>query len=587
MNAIAVQNLGKKFKLFTSPGGRFLEYMSIGKVKRHEDFWALKDISFTIPSGTTLGILGQNGSGKSTLLSILAGVLYPSEGSFKINGKVSAILELGSGFHMEFSGRDNVYMYGSIMGLTKPEIDSRFDEIVQFSELGDFIDQPLRTYSSGMIVRLAFSVAVNVDADILIVDEALAVGDAIFQHRCFRKIREMQAEGKTILYVGHDTEAVRNLCTEALLFDGGRIIERGDPNYVVNKYYALIAERERAYKEGNLIEHGEIPNKGFETTYNFVQSLKTAIIVCPPTIPIHEQTIEVNSTQRKVIFAHAPSSITYSVTIEQGSSLSFAIGIMPGAWEKIPQGVKFDIDVICDGNAVNIFSRVLQPKRNIGDRGWHNFIITLEQFSGKLVSIIFSTSGSGDDLSYGWSAWGWGKIIREINKPQVTNAVQQLKNEKNEENSFFRTNIRYGNKKAEIIRSDLLNCNNVPTQQFMSGETAVIEIVLRLNQEIHNCITVGCNLKNKYMTIYGINTRWEGCDITPPQCGEEVVVNISIPLNLNHGLYSLTIAAAILHAGDELEYLDWQEDCIYFRVVQPHKMDGVVDLKGSIKVLDL
>ena len=127
---------------------------------------------------------------------------------------------------------------------------NRFDEIVRFSELGDFIDQPLRTYSSGMIVRLAFSVAVNVDADILIVDEALAVGDAIFQHRCFRKIREMQEAGKTILYVGHDTEAVRNLCTSALLLDGGRIIERGDPNYVVNKYYALIAERERAYTEG-------------------------------------------------------------------------------------------------------------------------------------------------------------------------------------------------------------------------------------------------------------------------------------------------------------------------------------------------
>ena len=154
MNAIAVQNLGKKFKLFTSPGGRFLEYMSMGKVKRHEDFWALKDISFDIPTGTTLGILGQNGSGKSTLLSILAGVLYPSEGSFKINGKVSAILELGSGFHPEFSGRDNIYMYGSIMGLSKPQIDNRIDEIVRFSELGDFIDQPLRTYSSGMIVRL-------------------------------------------------------------------------------------------------------------------------------------------------------------------------------------------------------------------------------------------------------------------------------------------------------------------------------------------------------------------------------------------------------------------------------------------------
>jgi teichoic acid transport system ATP-binding protein len=252
MIAIKVKDLSRKFKLYSSPKKRLLEYLSLGKMKEHTDFWALKDISFEIPAGTTVGIIGQNGSGKSTLLSILAGVLPLSEGSCEVNGKVSAILELGSGFHPEFSGRDNVYMYGSIIGLSKEEIDERYDEILHFSELGDFIDQPLRTYSSGMIVRLAFSVAVNVNSDILIVDEALAVGDAIFQHRCFRKIKEMQAEGKTILYVGHDTEAVRNLCSYAMLLDGGKIIERGDVNMVVNKYMAIISDRERMYNEGNL-----------------------------------------------------------------------------------------------------------------------------------------------------------------------------------------------------------------------------------------------------------------------------------------------------------------------------------------------
>ena len=186
-------------------------------------------------------------------------------------------------------------MYGSIMGLSKADIDARYSEIVRFSELGDFIDQPLRTYSTGMIVRLAFSVAVNVNADILIVDEALAVGDAIFQHRCFRKIREMQEAGKTILYVGHDTEAVRNLCTQALLLDGGQIIERGDPNTVVNKYYALIAERERTYSEGNLIEHGEVPGEEYETVYDFVQHLSDAKIVSAKGIPVQAQTVEIQS----------------------------------------------------------------------------------------------------------------------------------------------------------------------------------------------------------------------------------------------------------------------------------------------------
>ncbi|MDD1723561.1 MAG: ABC transporter ATP-binding protein, partial [Methanospirillum sp.] len=417
MNAITICQLGKKFKLFHSPGGRFLEYLSAGRFKRHIDFWALQDISFEIPAGTTLGILGQNGSGKSTLLSILAGVLEPSAGSFEIHGKVSAILELGSGFHPEFSGRDNVYMYGSIMGLSKEAIDTRYAEIVRFSELGEFIDQPLRTYSSGMIVRLAFSVAVNVNADILIVDEALAVGDAIFQHRCFRKIREMQEAGKTILYVGHDTEAVRNLCTSALLLDSGRIIERGDPNMVVNKYHALIAERERVYNEGNLIEHGNVPGKEYEPVFDFIRNLNEANVVNSEAAPVQVQTVEIESTPRNVIFAHPPSQITYSVNIVQRASLAFAIGIMPYAWDKITQSVQFDIDIMCDGVTENIFSRALQPERNIGDRGWHNFILPLGKFSGKIISLIFRTSGSGDDLSYCWSAWGWGKLIRAQKPP--------------------------------------------------------------------------------------------------------------------------------------------------------------------------
>ncbi len=286
-------------------------------------------------------------------------------------------------------------MYGSIMGLSKADVDERYAEIVRFSELGDFIDQPLRTYSSGMIVRLAFSVAVNVNADILIVDEALAVGDAIFQHRCFRKIREMQEAGKTILYVGHDTEAVRNLCTSALLLDGGRIIERGDPNTVVNKYYALIAERERTYSEGNLIEHGEVPGEEYETVYDFVRNLSDAKIESAKGIPVNAQTVEIQSVPRRMIFAHPPSKIAYTVPVEPGASLAFAIGILPGAWEKIPQGVKFDIDVVSDGVTEPLFSRVLMPKRNIGDRGWHNFILPLEKFAGKTVSFVFSTSGPG------------------------------------------------------------------------------------------------------------------------------------------------------------------------------------------------
>ena len=566
--------------------------MSVGKVKRHEDFWALKDISFDIPTGTTLGILGQNGSGKSTLLSILAGVLYPSAGSFEIEGKVSAILELGSGFHPEFSGRDNVYMYGSIMGLSKQEIDARFEEILQFSELEDFIDQPLRTYSSGMIVRLAFSVAVHVDADILIVDEALAVGDAIFQHRCFRKIREMQANGKTILYVGHDTEVVRNLCSQAILLDGGRIIERGDPNYVVNKYYALVADREQAYSEGNLAEHGEILGEGYKTLYNFVQNLNTAKVKALLTIPVCEQTIEINSSPRKVIFAHPPSEIAYSVLIPLGSSLAFAIGILPGAWDKIPQGIKFNIEILSEGVKENIFSRVLQPKRNIGDRGWHNFIVPLEDFAEKTIIINFITSGSGDDLSYCWAAWGWVKLIRKTECNHVNKLISSIESKEKfqraesltQESGTFSGKTVYGNKKATILKVELLDKNKVAQFDFKSGDTITVKTTLRINVEDLEPISVGLIIKNKFVDIYGINTRWENCDLVASKANDIFVVKFSVRIDLAPGIYWITSGSSIFHSDFDIEYLDRWVDCIFFKVTSDKKIPCLVDFQGSVEV---
>jgi ABC-type polysaccharide/polyol phosphate transport system ATPase subunit len=588
MNAISVRQLGKKFKLFTSPGGRFLEYMSAGRITRHTDFWALQDITFEIPSGTTLGILGQNGSGKSTLLSILAGVLEPSAGSFEINGKVSAILELGSGFHPEFSGRDNIYMYGSIMGLSKQEVDDRFDEIVRFSELGDFINQPLRTYSSGMSVRLAFSVAVNVDADILIVDEALAVGDAVFQHRCFRKIRELQEAGKTILYVGHDTEAVRNICTQALLLDGGRIIERGDPNTVVNKYFALITERERTYNEGQLIEHGDVPTEGYETVYDFIQHFSEAKIVSVKGIPIRVQTEEIKSVPRHVIFAHPPSQMIYNVSIETRSSLAFAIGILPTVWDKIPQGVKFEIKILYDGLTESIFSRTLIPKRNLGDRGWHNFILPLEKFSGKNVSIEFCTSGSGEDLSYCWSVWGWGKLIQTIKHPNVdlpSDKPEQIRANilapPSEQNAGI---VRYGNKKAVIENIELLNSSGSPQVSFKTGDVLVIRYTIVACQDFEEDLTLGFIIRNKFTEIYGMNTRWKNCDITGIKKGNIPVRKISMRLLLGKGTYSLTSAIAIVHPGFVVEVLDRMEDHVIFHVNNDQTMLGIIDLNAQMEV---
>jgi lipopolysaccharide transport system ATP-binding protein len=247
MTVIKVQHLFKKYRIYERPWDKLRELFGLGEGKLHRDFWALDDVSFELESGHTLGIIGQNGSGKSTLLQILAGILAQTRGDCFVSGKVSALLELGSGFNPEFTGRENVFMNGAILGMDTRQMEERFDRIAAFAEIGSFMDQPVKTYSSGMFMRLAFAVAVNVDPDILLVDEALSVGDLIFQHRCMHRMNSLRDSGKTIVLVTHDLDAITKFCDRALLLDGGHLIEDGKPDMVVQKYRALVFERERRY----------------------------------------------------------------------------------------------------------------------------------------------------------------------------------------------------------------------------------------------------------------------------------------------------------------------------------------------------
>jgi ABC-type polysaccharide/polyol phosphate transport system ATPase subunit len=247
MSAIQVRHLSKKYSIYEHPRDKLREALHLGRKTRHKEFWALQDVSFEVEHGQTLGIIGQNGSGKSTLLQILAGIMRQTQGDCYVTGKVSALLELGSGFNPEFTGRENVFMNGAILGLNKRQMQERLGAIARFAEIGDFMDQPVKTYSSGMFMRLAFAVAVNVDPDILLVDEALAVGDLIFQHRCMHRMNHLRATGKTTVLVTHDLTAVTKFCNRALLLDAGRLIEDGASDMVVNKYRALMFERERRY----------------------------------------------------------------------------------------------------------------------------------------------------------------------------------------------------------------------------------------------------------------------------------------------------------------------------------------------------
>jgi len=249
MPVLRVESVSKQYRIYERAADRLKEMATLGRWKTHREFWALRDISFEVEPGTTFGIVGPNGCGKSTLLQIVAGTLQPTLGNVWRQGRTSALLELGAGFNPEFTGVENVFMSASLMGFSHAETAAMLPAIELFAEIGDFIHQPVKTYSSGMYVRLAFAAAISVMPQILIVDEALAVGDAIFQHRCMRRIREMQESGMTILLVSHDPNAIRALCSKALLLHDGRMEALGKPTDVLNRYQKLIMARERAYEE--------------------------------------------------------------------------------------------------------------------------------------------------------------------------------------------------------------------------------------------------------------------------------------------------------------------------------------------------
>ena len=238
--AVKVTDLSKSYQIYENPIDRFKQMLFQGRKQLFKEFWAIKNVTFEVKRGETVGIIGSNGSGKSTLLQMICGTLNQTSGSIEVNGRISALLELGSGFNPEFTGKDNVYLNASIMGLTKNQIDERYDEILAFSEIGDFINQPVKIYSSGMLVRLAFSVAISVDPDILIVDEALSVGDERFQHKCYSHIRMLASKGVTILFVTHSASQIIDLCDKAVLLDTGEFLGIGKPKEVVNFYRKLI-----------------------------------------------------------------------------------------------------------------------------------------------------------------------------------------------------------------------------------------------------------------------------------------------------------------------------------------------------------
>lgn len=231
-----VDDVSLKYRLYKERNNSLKTALLRGRRSVHEDFWALSDVSFEVPAGSTFGLIGRNGAGKSTLLKCLARILYPDKGSITVNGRMASMLELGSGFHPELSGRENVFLNGSILGMSRKEVTRKFDDIVEFSGVEKFIDQPVKNYSSGMYVRLGFAVAINVEPDILVVDEILAVGDAAFQEKSRQKFVDLQQSGKTVIMVTHSTANIREMCDTAAWIDQGRLVQIGDATEVSQAY---------------------------------------------------------------------------------------------------------------------------------------------------------------------------------------------------------------------------------------------------------------------------------------------------------------------------------------------------------------
>ena len=272
--AISVNDVSKMYKLYDNPMDRLKESLGLSRKKKYKEHYALNGISFEIKKGETVGIIGTNGSGKSTILKIITGVLNPTSGSVQVDGRISALLELGAGFNMEYTGLENVYLNGTMLGFSKEEIDARLQDILDFADIGEFIHQPVKTYSSGMFVRLAFAVAINIDPEILIVDEALSVGDIFFQSKCFRKFEEFKERGKTILLVSHDLSSISKYCDRVILLNKGNKVSEGSPKVVVDEYKKILANKSEGVETETKEEAIDTPDQEVQNEQNGKFSIK-------------------------------------------------------------------------------------------------------------------------------------------------------------------------------------------------------------------------------------------------------------------------------------------------------------------------
>lgn len=310
--AIKIEKVSKIYKLYEKPSDRLKEALGLARQKKYREHFALKDIDLEVKAGETVGIIGTNGSGKSTLLKIITGVINPSGGNVTVNGRISALLELGAGFNMEYTGIENIYLNGTMIGFSKEEIDKKMKDILEFADIGDFVQQPVKTYSSGMFVRLAFAVAINIEPEILIVDEALSVGDVFFQAKCYRKFEEFKKMGKTILFVSHDLSSITKYCDRAVLINKGVKLMEGTPKEAVDMYKrVLVKQSDEEKKENTTLWNPEAEGVTWRSS-----------------LPVNPETLEYGDRKAEIIdFAIIDKNGAVSNVIEKGDSCTIKMKV--------------------------------------------------------------------------------------------------------------------------------------------------------------------------------------------------------------------------------------------------------------------
>ena len=578
--AISLKGVSKKYPIYESPIHRLRETLCRGKKRFHREFWALQNINLEVARGTTLGILGQNGSGKSTLLQIIAGIMEATSGEVTIRGRISTILELGAGFNPEFTGRENVFLSGLILGLSPSEMRKRMGPIVDFAEIGEFIDQPVKTYSTGMYVRLAFAVAINLDPDILLVDEVLAVGDTYFQHKCMRKIRDFQEEGRTIVYVTHDIESVRNLCHQAVILDFSQIMAQGDPGDIANQYMALIDQREKIHFSASPEEAKAILNrKDFHSCFDFYQEFeqaeKTASYLASFPELLAPTQYPSATGSLPAILAHPESTITYRVKIEADSILAVGMGLLPECWDKPGKGVRYKISVQTAREKKVLLEDWLDPQNKPEDRKMLIREISLKEYAGQTVSLLFNTSGRTPEVKFSWSCW----VSPQLATPRPATPVAG-----EEEEPQFATYSRYGRREAEITKIEILNGKEDPAGSFRAGDEMILRFHVHFNSDV-NRFVLGNIFRNKWgLNIYGMNTEWYGLPDEDYKKGDNIVVTFRHRVNLAAGTYSLNPATSSTIGKYLYKTLDWINNAAIIRVENPRRMEGCVSLPCRIEV---